>query len=93
MISDAIALGAAELDQATETPVSFRSAGQFEERECLIAACKANSWHAGRTATALGMARVTLYRRLKAAGVLLRTEKRVHRFRAERTTDQGVEKQ
>jgi len=74
VVADAIALGAAEVVASRETV--------FEERDYLIAVCKANDWHAGRTATALGIARVTLYRRLKAAGLVLRTEKRVHRFRA-----------
>jgi len=81
MISDAIGLGAAELGETTETPLPGWSARKIEERECLIAACRANGWHAGRTAATLGMARVTLYRRLKAAGLLLRTEKRIHRLR------------
>ena len=82
MISDAIALGAAEVVELAAPPSLYRPAGQFEEREHLIAACKANGWHAGRTATALGIARVTLYRRLKEAGLLLRTEKKIHRVRA-----------
>ena len=84
MISEAIALGAAEVVRGTPAASEFH---EFKEREHLIAACKANGWHAGRTATALGRARVTLYRRLKAAGLLLRAEKRIHRLRAQSTRD------
>ncbi len=87
LIPDAIALGAAEDVRATETAPRDGTAERFEERSHLIAACKANGWHAGRTATALGIARVTLYRRLKAAGLLLRAEKRIHRVRAVNATD------
>ena len=87
MIADAIALGAAELSPVTDAVPPGRNGRQVEEREHLIAVCEANGWHAGRTATALGMARVTLYRRLKAAGLLLRTEKKIHRVRALPTAD------
>jgi transcriptional regulator with PAS, ATPase and Fis domain len=87
LIPDAIALGAAEDVAATETAPPHGTAERFEERTHLIAACTANGWHAGRTATALGIARVTLYRRLKAAGLLLRNEKRIHRVRAVSAAD------
>lgn len=42
------------------------------ERRDLLAACEAHGWHAGRTAAALGWARSTLFKRLKAHGLSLR---------------------
>ena len=42
------------------------------ERSQLISACEAHGWHADRVATALGVHRATLFRRLKRAGISLR---------------------
>jgi len=72
VITDAIGLGGAQIAERTES--------MLDERRHLIAACKANGWHAGRTAAALGIARVTLYRRLKSVGLVLRTEKRIQSY-------------
>jgi DNA-binding NtrC family response regulator len=80
MIAEAIALGAVEVGEAAQATPPSRSAIELAERERLVAACEANGWHAGRTAAGLGIARVTLYRRLKAAGLLLRAQKRLHRL-------------
>jgi len=77
MIAEAIELGAPEVRGAAPFPLSSRSAVEFEERERLVAACEANGWHAGRTAAALGIARVTVYRRLRGMGLSLRAQKRL----------------
>lgn len=78
MIAEAIELGAADLTAAAPVPLGSRSTVEFEERERLVAACEANGWHAGRTAAALGIARVTIYRRLRGMGLSLRAQKRLH---------------
>jgi len=78
MIAEAMALGAADPREAAPFSSPSRSAVEFEERERLVAACQANGWHAGRTAAALGLARVTIWRRLRRMGLSLRAQKRLH---------------
>ncbi len=78
MIAEAIELGAPDVRGAASFPLSSRSAVELEERDRLVAACEANGWHAGRTAASLGLARVTIYRRLRRMGVSLRARKRLH---------------
>jgi transcriptional regulator with PAS, ATPase and Fis domain len=47
-----------------------------QERERLVAECAANGWDATRTAAALGIHRVTLFRRLRRCGLSLGRDRR-----------------
>jgi len=78
MLSEAIDLGVSSVGNGREFAVAIGAGARLQERQLLLGACEAHAWHAGRTAHALGIARVTLYRRLKALGFSLRAQKRLH---------------
>ncbi len=91
-IAEAIELGAPHTSGPGQAGPSHRTAIQLAERERLVAACEANGWHAGRTAAALGIARVTIYRRLRRIGLSLRAHKRLYTVsRIERSNDRQAE--
>jgi DNA-binding NtrC family response regulator len=72
-VRDAIALGIPRI-QRTDWPNAERRRPRLDrDSDDLIARCAANRWDAGRVAESLGIARSTLYERLKAAGISLRT--------------------
>jgi transcriptional regulator with PAS, ATPase and Fis domain len=70
---EAIVLGAVGLEQPSAPP-------DHAERAVLVTVCTAHEWHAGHSSRALGVSRTTLYRRLREAGVSLRSQKRLARL-------------
>lgn len=74
---EAIELGAGAIVDARLEGIAACERVRTQERARILAACEAHAWHAGRTAAALGITRVTLYRRLRALGFSLRAQKRL----------------
>jgi transcriptional regulator of acetoin/glycerol metabolism len=73
-LAEAIALGAPGGQRPGPVPLSVRPAlGNPHERDRLVFACAESDWDVSRAAAALRMGRSTLYRRLRALGVSLRT--------------------
>jgi transcriptional regulator with PAS, ATPase and Fis domain len=77
-IREAIALGMLSAETIVGSPQDAETAPERAVRDgTLVAACQTHAWHAARTAAALGISRVSLYRRLRAIGISLQEQKRL----------------
>jgi DNA-binding NtrC family response regulator len=80
-VRDAIAMGLPPRDRRSDRRIRDRRGNGVDRRRVtasfcsvneLLAHCEASGWNAGRLAETLGIARSTLYERLKTAGISLR---------------------
>jgi two-component system response regulator HydG len=69
------------VSSGAEQPLEEGSSSASFERAQLLRACAESGWDLRRAATVLGWSRATVYRRLRAEGVVVRRERQSHRLK------------